>query len=451
MPGLPPARRELAPLIARCNRCGACTAVCPLYAVTKDEGAAARGKLALTEALLEGALPAGPGCAEILNGCLLCGACAGSCASGVPAPDVILAARREFSTARNHPPVLRFFLREVLARPLLTRGAGTFLGVLAFFLRRAGGRSLAAFLAGENPLARRLPACVREAVRVFGCLPVPGGTNSFPGRPAGGPAPGPARKTAGYFTGCAARLFLPGLGRATRHALWAAGISTAAPRNFCCGMPQLAAGDLAAARELAKKNIDLFLSMNPDLVVTDCASCGAMLKGYARLFAGDPGYAEKAAAFAAKVKDFSEALAAAGSPREGAGAAARAGRREKIRVTYHDPCHLARGQGIRVPPRRLLEAVPGVELVEMERPDACCGGGGTFFLTRPDLAAKVGEAKAADILATGADLVVTACPGCLVYLTLALQKKKGRPVPVLHLAELLAGWFSFGSPFPAGR
>ena len=449
-PGLPLARRELAPLIARCNRCGACTAVCPLYAVTKDEGAAARGKLALTGALLEGALSPGPGSAEVLNSCLLCGSCAGSCASGVPAPDVILAARREFSTARSYPPALRFFLREVLPRPRLTGGAGTFLGALAFFLRKAGGRSLAGFLAGENPLARRLPAYVREAVRAFGCLPAPGGTDPFPDHQAGAPVPGTARKTAGYFTGCAARLFLPRLGRATRHALWVAGISTAAPRNFCCGMPQLAAGDLAAARELAKKNIDLFLSMSPDLVVTDCASCGAMLKGYARLFAGDPGYAEKAAAFAAKVKDVSEVLAEA-LLQEGPGAFPRTGRREKIRVTYHDPCHLARGQGIRLPPRRLLKDVLGVELVEMERPDACCGGGGTFFLTRPDLAAGVGEAKAADILATGADLVVTACPGCLVYLTLALQKKKERSVPVLHLAELLAGWFSLGSPFPAGR
>lgn len=427
--------RELTPFIARCNRCGACTTVCPLYVTTKDEGMAARGKLALTEALLGGALAPGPGCAEVLNSCLLCGACAGSCASGVPAPDVILAARREFSTARSYPPSIRFFFQEILTRPRLTAFGGVFFS----FARKAGAKVLAEFLAGDNLLFRGFPPHAREMARVTGFLPPSFGAGSFPDPPGGAPVSGPAQKKAGYFTGCAARLFLPRLSRATRLVLARAGISVAAPRNFCCGMPHLTAGDEQTARKLARKNIDLYLSLDLDLVVTDCASCGAMLKGYLRLFAGDPGYGEKAAAFAAKVKDVSEVLAEV-LAQEGPGAFPHIGRQEKIRVTYHDPCHLARGQGIRLQPRRLLKEVLGVELAEMERPDACCGGAGTFFLTRPDLAAKVGEEKAKNILATGADLVVTACPGCLVYLTLALQRQ-GSSVPVYHLAELLAGRF----------
>ncbi len=423
----------------RCNKCGACTGACPLYARTKDEGMAARGKLALVEALLEGSLAPGPGCAAYLAGCLLCQACRESCASGVPTTEIILAARRELALFEKLPFALRLLLSGVLTRPALVALAGRALELC----RRQGICRLAErVLPGEFfPLLWRAllaaPALPGAGAGARGLLPEAAGESSLAR---------PARGTVGYFTGCALTLFFPRVSRATQRALARAGWA-AAPRNFCCGMPHYAHGDFRTARELARKNIDLFASYAA--VVTDCATCGAMLKEYAQLLADDKEYAPKAKAFSARVRDVSEFLAAEGAPDPerfprpfpASGPAGHPGffffRKERIRAAYHDPCHLARGQGVREEPRRLLAAVPGLELVEMESADTCCGGGGTFLFTHLQLAAGVGEAKARDILAAGPDVVVTGCPGCLLQLKMALQRAGRGDLPVLHTVELL--------------
>ena len=164
-------------------------------------------------------------------------------------------------------------------------------------------------------------------------------------------------------------------------------------------------------------------------MVTDCASCGAALKKYRELFADDPAYRDRAAAVSARVFDVSEFLVTQGFPRP---------RGEvRIRVTYHEPCHLGRGQGVKAQPREVLRSIPGVELVEMREADACCGGAGSFCVTHPALARGVGAVKVANILATQADAVASGCPACLSQLR-AMLRAEGAGTEVVHPIALLA-------------
>jgi glycolate oxidase iron-sulfur subunit len=175
--------------------------------------------------------------------------------------------------------------------------------------------------------------------------------------------------------------------------------------------------------ELARENIALY--EDADIVVTDCASCGGALKHLAPHFEGDPAWRDRAAAFSAKVMDLTEYLARAGY---------RAPVKRDLTFTYHDPCHLARGQGIRAQPRQLLEGAG--TLVEMAESDSCCGGAGTFHMDHPEAAARILDRKRANIERTGAQVVVTACPGCLIQLTRAAEASGGT-FKAMHISQVL--------------
>jgi glycolate oxidase iron-sulfur subunit len=194
----------------------------------------------------------------------------------------------------------------------------------------------------------------------------------------------------------------------------------------CCGVPVYTAGDVETGRALARKNIDAFRKHKVDAIITGCAACGAALKqDYEKILglkAGDLG---------AQVYDFSEFLAKHSKLRFGKCLAA------ATKVTYHDPCHLNRGQGIKEAPRRVLEALPQVDFVEMQEADRCCGGAGTFSLSHYDLSKAIGRRKAGCIAASGADLVVTSCPSCMMQLEDMLGRNR-LPQKVVHLAELVA-------------
>lgn len=414
--------RDLQKDIWKCNKCGACTSVCPLYIQTRDEIMPARGKLALIDAMLEGKLEQDRGYSQCLDNCLLCQACKSVCASGVPTTDIFQAARRELFQSGKYHPLLRQVLRRILANPSVVGLGGAALDI---YQRKGIGS-----LVRSSGLLRLMPSFLGQFAE-SNLSAAPTGIysdKSFP-RPA------TPRGTAGLFTGCAIKLFMPRVQLATGRLLSFNGWAVTAPRNFCCGVPHQAYGDTETALELARKNIDLFESM--EVVVTDCATCGTALKGYGSLLADDDKYRDRARAFSAKVHDISEIIVK-GDLHRHLNLASPAGKEGSIRVTYHDPCHLARSQGIRQQPRRLLKEVPGIELVEMERPDACCGGSGTFLFTHPDIAGRIGSAKVKDILDTGADVLVSGCPGCIMQLKLSLHVKRKGSIQVLHLTELLA-------------
>ncbi len=228
--------------------------------------------------------------------------------------------------------------------------------------------------------------------------------------------------------GCVQRVFFGGVNDATARVLAAEGFEVHAPRSpRCCGALPLHAGEDAQARELVKETIEALEGYST--IVVNAAGCGSAMKEYGHVLRDEPGWRERAAAFASRVRDVHELLAEAGP---------RAERRElPLRVAYHDACHLAHAQAIREQPRELLRSIPGLELLEPDEWELCCGSAGTYSLTQPEAAAELGERKARNLIATGADAIAAANPGCALQIA-AHTERLGRPLPVHHPMELLA-------------
>jgi glycolate oxidase iron-sulfur subunit len=217
---------------------------------------------------------------------------------------------------------------------------------------------------------------------------------------------------------------------AAHRLLSAAGYRVVAPASGCCGALALHAGDPEAARSAARRTIAAFEAAGPlDRIVTTAAGCGAMMREYGHLLAGDPVHAQSAARWASRVADVSEVLLAAGDR-------LRLGPLP-IRATYHDACHLAHGQGVRSAPRALLGRIPGFELVPLSESEVCCGSAGSYNLTEPAMADRLLARKTGFLLATGASLVVTGNPGCMLQMAAGLRAG-GSSIPVRHTVEVLA-------------
>jgi len=273
-----------------------------------------------------------------------------------------------------------------------------------------------------------VPASIRAALRL---------APSLPARPyRARPVPlhqdrtGP-RGTVAYFAGCVMNWVYADAAQATRLVLSMNGYRVESPSVVCCGMPHRVYGNIEAARRLARTNIE---ALEPySTIITDCATCGNALKEYREVVADDPAYRERAAAVSGKVADVSEFLMEHGLARpEG---------EVRVRVTYHDPCHLVRGQSVRAQPRDLLKSIPGIEFVEMKGADVCCGGAGSFCVTHPGLSEKVGAAKVESTLATSAEVVASGCPSCMSQLQALLKDRRCR-MKVCHPIELVAGGYT---------
>ena len=241
-------------------------------------------------------------------------------------------------------------------------------------------------------------------------------------------ARGARRGTVALLQGCVQRVFFADVNEATARVLAAEGFEVHVPRlPRCCGALPMHAGEDVEARALAKSTIAALEGY--ETVVVNAAGCGSAMKDYGHLLRDDPAWAERAAAFAAKVRDATELLAEAGP---------RATRRPvELKLAYHDACHLAHAQGVRAQPRELLRGIPGVELVEPADWELCCGSAGIYNLVQPEPAAELGERKARNLLDTGAEAVVAGNPGCALQIA-AHTERLGRPLPVLHPMELLA-------------
>jgi glycolate oxidase iron-sulfur subunit len=393
-------------IVSQCDRCGACLPVCPLFGARDVESSSARGKNTLTRALVGGVIEPEPDVLSAVNFCLLCRTCVETCPNRIATDEAMIDVRqylmnRTGATNAKYRAVGGFLKNRKLVK--LAAGA------LAI-LRRTGLNRVfphgmapdeytrAHFLAAfAGPAALGQPAHFSEAAVTA------------------------ATKVA-YFQGCGMRMMFPEAAAETLVILK----TTTLPilkDNVCCGLPHLAHGLREEFLALARENIRLF--ENADLVVSDCASCGGTLKHVASWFADDPDWKDRAAAFSGKVMDLTEYLAKVGyKPRQKAEAT----------FTYHDPCHLARGQGIRQQPRDLLKA--SGRFVEMKDADVCCGGAGSFHMDYPDIAGKILAQKRDNIEATGATVVVTGCPGCLIQLTKA-AKAGGDRFKAMHISQVI--------------
>jgi glycolate oxidase iron-sulfur subunit len=233
----------------------------------------------------------------------------------------------------------------------------------------------------------------------------------------------------GLLTGCVQGAFFPGVNAATARVLQAEGCDVVVPpRQGCCGALSVHNGREAEALTYARALIEAFESSGVERVVVNAAGCGSTMKEYADLLADDPAYAERARAFQEKVRDVTEVLVELGpvAPRHPL----------EVSVAYQDACHLAHAQGVRSQPRELLGAIPGLELREIAEPELCCGSAGIYNILNPEPARELGDRKAGNIVATGARLLVTANPGCLMQVTAAIERS-GHPMGMAHTVEVL--------------
>lgn len=408
--------------VNQCVHCGLCLATCPTFAELGTEMDSPRGRIFLIKSVAEGRLVLGESTARHLSLCLDCRACESVCPSGVPYGRLIEAAKTAIERARPGDVGRRLFrwlnLELLLGYPRLLRLA-------AVGLRGYQASGLQA-LARRLGLVRLLPGTLPAWEALLPPLP----SRAERGRLA--PliaAEGPRRARVALLEGCVQSVVFGAQNRATARVLSRNGIEVLVPRGQgCCGALNAHAGDHDGALELARRTIAAFEAADVDAVIVNTSGCGAHMKGYGSLLAEDPAWAERARRFAGRVKDIAEFLAA--EPLRGPL------RPVAMTVTYHDPCHVVHGQKIRKEPRTLLAQVPGLRVVDLPEADWCCGSAGIYNLTEPEMAARIQARKVKNVLATNADAVVTANPGCILQIQQGLAEA-GAGVRVLHLVDIL--------------
>jgi glycolate oxidase iron-sulfur subunit len=412
---------------SRCVHCGLCLNHCPTYRLWGQEADSPRGRIRQMQLVDEGRLELGEGFVTHIDRCLDCRACETACPSGVEYGKLVEVARVQIEQHYQRPLASRvardFVYRWLLPHPRRIAAAARVLRVyqrtgLAALARGSGILKLL----GLQDRERLLPKIDTEFF--FGDL-----GKTFPAR-------GPRRARVAFFAGCVAQVTFSELNRATIRVLQANGCDVVVPAGqTCCGALAAHAGVRDVARDLARANFEAFPAKEFDAIITNAAGCGSTLKEYTRLFpAADPAH-EQAAQFTIKVRDVSEFLADLGLT---------ASLREvPLRVTYQDSCHLAHGQKIREAPRKLIRAVPGVELIEMKLADQCCGSAGVYNVTETEASLELLALKMDSARETKAPAIVTANPGCILQLR-AGAAIHGTGQEVLHVVELLDRAISSG-------
>ncbi|MCC7141622.1 MAG: 4Fe-4S dicluster domain-containing protein [Candidatus Eisenbacteria bacterium] len=416
---------RLEALTQQCVHCGLCLPTCPTYALLGTEMDSPRGRIYLIRALREGRIDPTEVTLNHLDRCLDCRACESACPSGVRYGAILEGARAALEPTRSRPAVTRalrhFAFRNLLSERRWLRAAGALLRLGHAF----GIRRLAAFL----------PAALRRAALV---APIPRGDAFLDQAPALFPAVGAVRGRVGLFVGCAMDQVHGDVHRATVSLLTRAGFEVAVPRDqTCCGALQAHNGERGAARDLVARNLASFEGL--EAVVVNSAGCGAQLAELESLFPAHHGSGREIArahAFSARCLDLSTFLHHRVKFALSPGVPAASGAPGLISAVYDAPCHLLHAQKEANAPLALLRRVPGIELRPLTESDWCCGAAGIYNLTQPILADRLLDRKLDHIEASGAHLVITANPGCMIQLEAGLASR-GATVEVLHLAELL--------------
>ncbi len=400
-----------------CIRCGLCLAVCPTYRESLVETSSPRGRAQLARKSLDGELPLSENLVEQMYSCFACMACNDICPVGIHPADLALSMR---SVQEQVEPAgwKKTLFEGLLPHPGRMEAA-------TFPLRIYQGLGLRR-LAASLGILRLFPSQLKD---MEGMLPAIPSRPLRPNLPEITPAKGDESYRVGFYLGCVQSLLFAEESAATVRVLARNHCKVYTPRDVvCCGMPARGYGRLDLVRDQAKTNIALFEKLPVDVVVTDCATCGSTLKEYGELLKNDPDWAARAEAFSHKVRDVSEFLA--GIPLE------KPKGRISARVTYHDPCHLRRAQGVWKQPRQILSMIDGIELVELPEADWCCGSAGTQIITHYETSLKVLNRKMDALAETGAQVIASGCPGCQMQLTTGI-KLRDLHVKVVHPIALL--------------
>ena len=402
------------PELYQCVHCGLCLNQCPTYRALSLEPESPRGRIHLVRAAAEGRIDLTERFKDHLYLCLLCRACETACPSGVQYGRIAETAREQLG-----PPgtpfarlVLNFVFTQLLPYPNRLRFAANFLRLY----QRSGLQLL---------MRSFLPKKLREMDSMLPSIP----QSFFQPEAHTLPAIGERRAKVAMLNGCVMPLLFGDVNEATVRVLRRNGCDVVfPPQQICCGALNTHNGESVAAKRMARQNIDAFLNGGVDAVIVNAAGCGAAMKEYGYLLREDAAYAEKAKRFSLLVKDASEFLADLGLVGKLASL--------EMTVTYQDPCHLAHGQRVRSQPRALLQAIPGVKLIEMEGSDRCCGSAGIYNITHPGMSQHLLKEKLQSIAATKAEAVVAPNPGCMLQLGYGTQRY-GPGVKIYHLIDLL--------------
>ena len=400
----------------KCIHCGLCLNTCPTYRELGLEADSPRGRIYQMVQVDQGRLKLGANFVQHIDLCLDCRACETACPSGVEYGKLVEAARAQIESHYPRRPAERlarhFFFHHLLPSPLLMRVFGRLLWLYQASglqeMARRSGLLKGMGLAGVEALApdAEPPFFFSQIGRVF-------------------PARGKRRYRVAFFAGCLANVTHARMNEATVKVLTANGCEVVIPEGqTCCGALHVHAGLRDFARSLARRNVEVFLREPFDALLTNAAGCGSTLKEYGHLMEGDA----RAGEFASKMKDVTEFLAAVGLTQ-------RLGPVHGV-ATYQDPCHLGHAQGVRAAPRQLIRAVPELEFRELPRTEICCGSAGIYNVAHNDMAHQLLRKKMEDAQSTGAGLIVTANPGCLLQLR-AGARLYGNQQRVLHVMELL--------------
>jgi glycolate oxidase iron-sulfur subunit len=449
-------------LMRQCIHCGFCLPTCPTYAVLGVEMDSPRGRIYQMQAVAEGRMEISPEFVDHMYCCLGCRACETACPSGVQFGKLIEAAREQIQLEIAHVPILSEIKRESIETSGNEETAVDHFSHKRDVLESLTDRVLRRFFFDFMLPSRTLTSLVFAALKIYqrsglqtlvrrtglldfaNALPTPlQGQLKTPEElmpsatgdllpqllPEVTPALTKKRYRVGFISGCIMDQVYRDINEATIRVLTANGCEVITPPlQQCCGALHIHAGEAKRGRKLARHNIDVFEPYNCDAIIINSAGCGSNLKEYGHLLRDDPAYASRANAFSSKVKDINEFLMSIELNREMGPL--------NHTVTYHDACHLFHGQKVKQQPRELLKAIPGLAIVNLKESDWCCGSAGIYNITNQEMAFQLLDRKMNNILATGANVVVTGNPGCMMQIALGAQQK-GLNLVVMHPIQLL--------------
>jgi glycolate oxidase iron-sulfur subunit len=409
-------------LIRECVHCGFCLPACPTYLLWHEEMDSPRGRIYLMKAAAEGKISTmDESFVAHFDRCLGCMSCMTACPSGVKYDKLIESTRAQIE--RHHQRSLwdrftRWMIFQLFPQPRRLRWLS-----LPLWLYQRSGLQRLLYKIG---LIRLLPKRLQQMDSLLPPLDAPFQGFRYGTRIA---AQGTPRLKVGVLLGCVQRVFFDRINAATIRVLAAEGCEMfVPPSQGCCGALATHVGREQQSREAARRMIDTFDGQDLDYIVVNAAGCGSNLKEYGYLLRDDAKYAEKARIFASKCRDISEILTIL-SPQAERHAL-------PMRAAFHDSCHLLHAQQLRTPPRSLLKAIPGLELVELPESNICCGSAGVYNLVEPETAHDLGQRKAEHVARAKAEILVSGNPGCLLQISKEMRDL-GQPIRALHFIEVI--------------
>ena len=401
-----------------CVHCGLCIAACPTFLELGTEMDSPRGRIQLMRSIQEGKVPLDETSVRHLDLCLGCRACETTCPSGVRYGGLIEGARHFIESRHRRSRTERagrWLVNRAFPNPAVMRAFGWAVRCLTRLGLHRLGRS------------GFMPAPVRRMMRYLPDREAPFRSVRLPPRTV---PEGEVRHRVGLLPGCVMQSLFGGTHANTLRLLTEHGCEVGVPEGAgCCGALSLHNGDRERGLDFARRTIAAFDSPEFENVLTNAAGCGAAMREYGEHFKHDPALRPAAERVASRVRDVAEFVH--GLP------GLRPAESVNVKAAYHDACHLLNGQGVHVEPRQLIKAVPGVEWVDLHEAEVCCGSAGTYNLTEPELAGRLAERKARNVMATGADVLVTGNPGCILQIRAALREQ-GSSIRVVHTADFLA-------------